>query len=105
MTNNIEIWINKPRKYLESNCLISSTDLSALFFIFEGNNNIIHFSILILSLKRKKVINNTDKTPIVKEPKILPIEFKILGIVSMLDLDKLLKSIIVLSKSISKFER
>ena len=41
----------------------------------------------------------------VNEPSMLPIEFKILGIDSMLDFDIVLKSMIVLSKSISKFER
>ena len=41
----------------------------------------------------------------VNEPSILPIEFKILGIDSILDFDIVLKSMIVLSKSISKFER
>ena len=56
------------------------------------------FWISLESLRKKKEINITDKTPIVKFPRVLPTEFKISGrnVKSILSSRSILK--IVLSK-------
>ena len=73
---------NSPRKYLDSNDLISIKDFSILFFNRVGNNKMNIFSKYSPSLSKKKVINNTERIPIVIEPKIEPIEFSNAGIAS-----------------------
>ena len=73
---------NSPRKYLDNKVLISIKDFSILFFNRDGNSRMSIFSKYSPSLSKKKVINNTDRIPIVIEPKIDPIELSNAGIAS-----------------------
>lgn len=88
MVNKMVIWNKRPKKYLESNDLISLIDFTILFFILVGKSRINRFSKYSPSFSIKKVMKITDKIPIVIDPRIEPIEFNKIGIASTLFLVK-----------------
>ena len=78
MIKRIKICKISPAKYLERRTEIESKDFLNFLFDFFGIKTSKLLSISLESFKKKNEINITDKIPIVKLPKVFPMNLKFL---------------------------
>lgn len=85
MAKSIEIWMIKPIKYLDNKSLIFFKEFKILSSFRSGVTKTKTLCKSLLSFKKKNVINNTEKSPILKVPTTPTKEFKRLGIDEILE--------------------